>query len=289
MRLWVVVTGEPTRRSVASAGKRYGSRFTTLAVGAGNLSIMESFSALLRRGRAATGLSYQRIAELVGRSPSTIRNWERARSTPTDPEVVVALAAVLAISEEELLSAAGLVVDSPAGVFADLVPSDLGPDDLEDQETGDALDEQAPDAHGEELKKLPDQGSHALPVGVPSVEPEAGSEPQLARETSESEPASPRAGGEVEPVVAVEPETEPEGKRDAGHPAPRRPVPAAARPPVSVPSAAHTTEPSYLEDSRQMVTYRVRAALTVALGIVLLLLLEWGLRGLGASLKGLGG
>jgi len=260
-------------------------RFATLVARAGNLPVMESFSALLRRGRAATGLGYQRIGELVGRSPATIRNWERARSIPTDPEVVVALAAVLAISEEELLSAAGLVVDSPSGAFADLVPSDLGTDDLEEERNGEALDEQPRGTLQSE--KLVEQGRHAAPTGVSSAERGPERTPQLAWDMSEPVPAAPRSAGEVEPVVAVEPEAEPGGKSSAGHVAPRRPVPAAPRSAIPVPSTVRTTEPSYLEDGRQMMTYRVRAALTVAVGIVLLLLVEWGLRGLSISLKDL--
>ncbi|GBE20819.1 hypothetical protein BMS3Bbin01_00160 [bacterium BMS3Bbin01] len=260
-------------------------RSTTLAARAGNLPIMESFSALLRRGRAATGLGYQRIAELVGRSPATIRNWERAKSTPTDPEVVVALAAVLAIPEEELLSAAGLVVDSQADAFAGLVPSGLGTDDLEEEGTGEALGEHVSDLP--EPARLFEQGAHVASTGVSSTEAKPGREPQLAWDTSEPESGLPSPAGEVEPVVAVEPETGPEGTRGAGRMAPRSPAPAAPRSAIPVPSAVGTTEPSYLEDGRQMMTYRVRAALTVAVGIVLLLLVEWGLRGLSISLKDL--
>ncbi|NOY55470.1 MAG: helix-turn-helix domain-containing protein [Actinobacteria bacterium] len=246
---------------------------------------MESFSALLRRGRAATGLGYQRIAELVGRSPATIRNWERGKSRPIDPEVVVALAAVLDISEEELLSAAGLAVESPAGAFADLVPSDLGQDALEEEKTEDVLDESASDVP--EPEELLDQSLPAAAAIATSVEPETGHEEQLAWDTSEPEPALPRPAEEVETVVAAEPEIVSEGTQGASRLASHRPVPPAPRPAVLVPPTVATTEPSYLEDGRQMMTYRVRAALTVAVGALLLLFLEWGLRGLGASLKGI--
>lgn len=47
---------------------------------------------------------------------------------------------------------------------------------------------------------------------------------------------------------------------------------------------APTKEPSYLEDQRQLVTYRTRAALTAGGVLVLVLLLRWVLGGFGAAL-----
>lgn len=45
-------------------------------------------------------MSVARFAELVGRSPSTIRGWERGRSRPGDPGTVGAVAAVLGVDED---------------------------------------------------------------------------------------------------------------------------------------------------------------------------------------------
>jgi|FLYL01.1.fsa_nt_gi transcriptional regulator with XRE-family HTH domain len=53
-------------------------------------------------------MSISRLAELVGRSPSAIRAWEKDRSVPTDPKVVSSVAAVLGIPEDRALEAAGL-------------------------------------------------------------------------------------------------------------------------------------------------------------------------------------
>ena len=47
---------------------------------------------------------------------------------------------------------------------------------------------------------------------------------------------------------------------------------------------APTKEPSYLEDQRQVVTYRTRAALTAGGVLVLVVLLRWALGGFGDAL-----
>ena len=69
---------------------------------------MAQFGSLIAEHRERLGLSSNRVAELVGRSPGTVRSWERGRSQPDDPVVVSSLAAVLGIDEAELFVAAGL-------------------------------------------------------------------------------------------------------------------------------------------------------------------------------------
>lgn len=71
----------------------------------------EDFGGLIRRHRERLGLSIARVAELVGRAPATVRNWERGRSVPSDVGLLSTIGAVLAIPEEELFEAAGL--DAP--------------------------------------------------------------------------------------------------------------------------------------------------------------------------------
>ncbi len=53
------------------------------------------------------GLSQAKVAELIGKSPSTVRSWELGRTSPSEPGVVSALAAVLGIDESMLLGRAG--------------------------------------------------------------------------------------------------------------------------------------------------------------------------------------
>ncbi|CAN5842764.1 hypothetical protein BH23ACT5_BH23ACT5_23760 [soil metagenome] len=66
-----------------------------------------TFGSTVRKRRDVLGLSQTRLAELVGRSASTVRNWERGRGTPSAPHDVVALAAILGLDESFLLQQAG--------------------------------------------------------------------------------------------------------------------------------------------------------------------------------------
>jgi transcriptional regulator with XRE-family HTH domain len=66
------------------------------------------FAGLLRQSRERLGLSTSRVAELIGRAPGTIRAWEKGTSRPSEPGVVSALAAVLGIDESALFDSAGL-------------------------------------------------------------------------------------------------------------------------------------------------------------------------------------
>src|SRR5680860_779451 len=77
----------------------------------------QTFARLIRKRRDALGLSQARLGELVGRSATTIRNWERAQASPSERSDVVALAAVLGLNEGEVLEQAGfeppVVEDKP--------------------------------------------------------------------------------------------------------------------------------------------------------------------------------
>lgn len=66
-----------------------------------------SFGDSIRRGREAAGLSQVKVAQLIGRSPSTVRAWEQGRSNPADSSAVTAIAAVLGLDETNLLGKAG--------------------------------------------------------------------------------------------------------------------------------------------------------------------------------------
>ena len=67
-----------------------------------------SFGRTVRYRRTRLGLSQARLGELVGRSPSTIKSWERDVSVPSDPNVIATLSAVLDFDERSLFEKAGL-------------------------------------------------------------------------------------------------------------------------------------------------------------------------------------
>lgn len=79
---------------------------------------MSGFGSLISEHRQRLGLSSARVGELVGRSPATVRGWERGRSQPDDPVVVSSLAAVLGIEEAELFTAAGMEVPRASTPFS---------------------------------------------------------------------------------------------------------------------------------------------------------------------------
>ena len=236
---------------------------------------METFATLIQRGRAATGLSHQRIAELVGRAPSTIRGWELGRNEPNDPEVVMALAAVLDLPEDELLESLGLSRPSGSlgGSFSDLAPADLEPDEVVSSWV---------EALSANLEKVPVAEDTAPRVGEVGAVP-GGAAPAAGHEDDEGTRATPGAESpRVEPM-----EDEPDQESAAmSRPTPR--VVHAESHRTTIPPQPLLVVPvqrSYLEDHRQMRTYRVRALLTFAVLVVLLLLVEWGLHGASHSLK----
>lgn len=74
----------------------------------------ESFGDLIRRRRQVMGLSQAKLAELMGRTPSTIRSWERNLSAPTDHSVLRTLATVLGLPDSAVLAPLGLTAPEPA-------------------------------------------------------------------------------------------------------------------------------------------------------------------------------
>jgi transcriptional regulator with XRE-family HTH domain len=68
---------------------------------------VRTFGRTVRYRRTKLGLSQAKLGELVGRSPSTVRSWERDHSRPNDPHVITTLSAILGIDERTLFEKAG--------------------------------------------------------------------------------------------------------------------------------------------------------------------------------------
>jgi transcriptional regulator with XRE-family HTH domain len=87
-----------------------------------------SFGQLVKEHRIEIGMTQQQLADLVGRSPSTIRSWERDRATPNDRAVLESVASALGIDGSLLAGLAGVALldmpdmpddlDAPEGVLA---------------------------------------------------------------------------------------------------------------------------------------------------------------------------
>ncbi len=135
---------------------------------------------IIKERRSALGMTQARLAELVGRSSTAVRAWERNQSLPSDPEVLDALEAVLGI-DLGVVDRADDPTDDQAADAGDAV-----------MEAGDAVDEEADDPSGEVV------------TGLPGADPDAV-EVSIHGELSEREPPS-------------ESTAEPDASPDAGEP-----------------------------------------------------------------------
>lgn len=274
------------------------------------------FGSLVRHRRAKLGMSQAGLADLVGRSASAVRSWERGSSTPTDDVVVRSLAAILGLDESELLSAAGIPADDIAegpevvggkgllafsqdtAEVANSTEADSGEVSWDD--VAESVRAGAPKDRFAALQpgQFPDE-SPAPPAaeisGVESPEEQRVDEPgrngpedlpdgQTASKLAEDEPVvlgkSERRMAEPEPIAPVAVGTV---RVESTVPAETTALSPTAVMLVEEPAAAPVAD-SYLDDPDQMTTYWIRAALTVAVTMFLVIVLFWALGNLGDSI-----
>ena len=278
----------------------------------GNLTGMgdHSFARLIKKRRDALGLSQARLGDLVGRSASTIRNWERAQSSPSERSDVVALAAVLGLDESEALERAGFEApakeDNPtveqayASLTAERIiplPAQRAEVDVvrsDSAETGDGSgpkpEESLPQAKDKPLPPAPPASTApdvpASPEHRPwtAAPPRPASIPGMDPKVAAIEDPGPvvdqvrLAGAEDEPPRHGEKRVPGEGSE------PRRARRAA---PPTVLEAAAPGEPSYVEDPEARQQYRIRALVTAALVIGIVVVLLWSFNRATDALGGL--
>ncbi len=214
---------------------------------------MAQFGSLISQHRERLGLSSSRVAELVGRSPGTVRAWERGRSRPDDPIVVSSLAAVLGIDEGELFVAAGMEPPRASAPFS-----------LE--ETLSAIAPSASQRATEQVE-IPDAPADGGGRHARSVEEEklGGRESALDRLRTAIESVTESVGDS--------------NKRRRGRPqTPSRQQPIMSSAPMPVAAQSNRKRPfnslSYMEDVEERWSYRIRSILTVAgvgaLGLILI-------------------
>lgn len=247
-----------------------------------------SLAQLIKQRRDALGFSQARLGELVGRSASTIRNWERGNATPSERSDAVALAAILGLNEREVLEGAGFEVDdvdeepTMEQAYASLAPESQ---EAPSSEIEEVAGPEAP-AEAEPGEERVDGVEANEVAGPPEDEPDSVEAEVVADgEVGETEPED----GVPEPEPEPEPEREPEAAfSEFFRPAPEvdlsdsTPAPDAddshrvgrAAPPTVLETAT-PPEPSYLEDPGERQHYRVRAVATAALIIGLLIVLMW--------------
>lgn len=232
-----------------------------------------SFGRTVRYRRTRIGLSQAQLGELVGRSASSVRSWERDISTPTDPSVLNALSAILDIDGRALYDKAGVppaaeVEPHPTveQAFASLAPLPLE-EPLEEDVELDPRIAGVPAAAAVEAQLDADSEleaevrEHVGPAY--DAEPQNLGEPAMRVETFSLPPAP---GTEPEPAAAPKMSNSNE--------------PAFVSPPepylITAPTAP-VVEPSYIEDTDQRQIYRVRHLATVVLVVALAIILLWAL------------
>lgn len=209
-----------------------------------------SFGRTVRYRRTKLGMSQTKLADLVGRTTTTIRAWERDKSRPNDPKVLSALAAVLGLDEKHLFDKAG--VDPPETETSPTVEQALATLAFED----------VVDASGGEPRT--DQDDQPGPEQEPESEPEHESGAFTSAEERQPQRSVERrletVGVSQQPAYAAPPD-----------PLDRRPV------------TPTTADLSYVEDDSQRQLYRVRNLATLVAFVALVIAFLWALgEGLGA-------
>ncbi|MEA1901899.1 MAG: helix-turn-helix transcriptional regulator [Actinomycetota bacterium] len=123
-----------------------------------------TFGRTVKHRRSLLGLSQAKLGELVGRSPASIRSWERDKSHPSEPAVISALAAVLGIDEQMLFEKAGQSApEVETNETIEQALATLGPEVVEEETGGGAVPDQIPQIPAE-----PEPPPDAIPE--PSLE-----------------------------------------------------------------------------------------------------------------------
>ena len=203
---------------------------------------MSTFGEIVRDRRSALSMTQTGLADLVGETTSVVRSWERGQSIPGDPDTLQTLATVLGVELEELLAPA-----KAAGYVEPLPEIEPGVRQL---------------GFGSSLNKTTHDATEVIAV----VEPEAEIEP--------TEAEVPAAVVDDEDVFEAAPaeDVPPQVAAAATRQAPARP---ASSTQVSAIRRIGRKRPSqasnYLDDPRELRSYRLRALYTAA-GIIGLLI-----------------
>jgi transcriptional regulator with XRE-family HTH domain len=211
-----------------------------------------TFGRTVRYRRTKLGLSQAKLGELVGRSASTIRSWERDKSAPTETGVLRALAAILGVDEKLLFEKAG---------------QELPPHDETSPTVEEALASLQSTDESEFSEEVDDQADADLVEPVDTGDPTT--ETLFESEERDNQDTVPEPEVVPEPKPVKDPMSV--GTRDdgkAGYVKPPEPY-------VVTPTTPPFVEPSYMEDANQRQLYRVRNLATLVVAVALVIALLW--------------
>ncbi len=207
-----------------------------------------TFGRTVRYRRTKLGLSQAKLGELVGRSPSTIRSWERDKSSPSEASVLHTLAAILGVDERILFERAGQ--EQPT-----------------QYEASPTVEEALASLQSVEVSDSPQSSNDSGdPESHPGDDNEAGDVEKLfeseKQQDQQPEPESQRSGDPRSIGTTSD--------SQAGYVKPPEPyVVTTTTPPL--------VEPSYMEDPSQRQLYRVRNLATLVVVVALVIALIWAL------------
>ena len=238
-----------------------------------------SFGDSIRRGREVAGLSQAKVAELIGKSPSTVRSWEMGRTNPSKPLRSALWRRCWESTNPTLLNRAGFEVPEAAArltleqEFEGLrtsVPTPIPPPDVPAP---------APKAKKAKpaLPKLPFGGLRQGPprhLTTKNLDRKALPPVMAASSAEEEIPTSAESVSTLPISITVVPPAEPEPDH-----APRE------RKVTMVPAGATATARSYVEESEQRDFYRWRTIATLVCLFVLFLAFSWALRNMGGAIS----
>lgn len=250
-----------------------------------------SFGRTVRYRRTKLGLSQAKLGELVGRSTTTIRSWERDKSRPNDSQVLSALAAILGVDERQLFEKAEVerpaTVETSPTVEQALATLSVRDDLSEPVET--SLEPREPIAEPREASEW-DDSEDAEPLLSPEPELDPIDDEKRTAPRPISVPQTPPPPVPVASQLTVafqgdaaakdggsrDIEPSPEDSGEAAYVAPPEPY-------VQTPLIPTLADISYMEDQSQRQLYRVRSLATVVAFVALVVAFVWAAgEGLGA-------
>ena len=241
-----------------------------------------SFGDFVRRAREQAGLTQSRLAQLIGKSPTTIRSWEHGRTNPADPGAVSAMAAVLGLDENELLGQAGF--EDPASATATTARQELS--GLASEQDRTFSPAPLPEASGStpvvtdlpEPLPLPDGERIPFAASI-EVAPPAADKAEAVTITvlPAPTPAAPAAEPTIEKPV-----------RDVPGPRTRIVVTQQPAPGTSVGSSnGYVGALSYVEDETEKDFYRRRGVITAMVLAFMVIVIWWALGRTGGAIADL--
>ncbi len=246
-----------------------------------------SFPEFITSRRRELDLTLGEVATSLGVSPITVSNWSNGQSTP-EPENLRALAEILEVPADDLAAMAGVSLKPVPGAAVNLMADD-GDSETDVDAEAEALAEDSEldepvAADSDDEAPIDDE----VPIPAVELDPLTGEvaavpdalDSELADLIEGDAPDGDTAPDSVPAFVEAAPASTP-AAATRRRPAARRP----RRDPQVAERQVTVLPLTYIEDPKQLMRYRIRWALTVAVLLVMFIILLWASRELISALS----